>query len=172
MGVGITHGSSNLSSNSGLASQKEEPGASLSGPRWRLWVWVERSTGLRSPRPRTRQRSRRLDLPGKAPEQRRKVLQMQGKPPPATSPTSVGNGGTSLHTMTGTRGGGGEGGKARGAWGGRKKAKKTMRLSRHPPPPQPQHLGAVQGPGWSRSEAAAAPGGTRHMHTHTRAHTD
>lgn len=45
----------------------------------------------------------RLDLPGKAPEQRQKVLQMQGKPPPATSPTSVGNGGTSLHTMTGVR---------------------------------------------------------------------
>lgn len=43
-----------------------------------------------------------------------------------------------------------------------------MRLSRHPPLPQPQHVGAVQGLGWSRSEAAAAPGGTRH--THTRAH--
>lgn len=53
LGVGISHGSSNLSANSGLASQKEEPSASLSAPRWRLWVWVGRSTGLRSPRPDT-----------------------------------------------------------------------------------------------------------------------
>lgn len=120
-----------------------------------------------APRVQTRQRSRRLDLPGKAPEQRQKVLQIQGKPPPATSPTSIGNGGTSLHTMRGARGGGGKAG-GRGERARKKAKKKPMRLSRHPPLPQPQHVGAVQGLGWSRSEAAAAPGGTRH--THTRAH--
>lgn len=73
----------------------------------------------------------------------------------------------SPHEEGGEGGEVGKGGKA----GGEKVKKKPMRLSSHPPLPQPQHAGAVQGLGWSGSEAAA-PGGTRHTHTHARTRRD
>lgn len=98
---------------------------SLSGPGRRLWVRVGGSPAP-LPAPRPGNSPPRLDLPGKAPERRQKVLQMQGKPPPATSPTSIGNGGTSLHTMTGVREEVGKGGTPRG----KKEEKKKEREKR------------------------------------------
>lgn len=83
---------------------------------------MERSTGLRSPRPDTAAFLSPRPALGKRRSKGKKVLQTQGKPPPATSPTSIGNGGTSLHTMRGARGGGGEGGNPGG--GGEVKGEK------------------------------------------------